>query len=178
MGFYDPNPKEQSFISDMHLEAARLFGTEVTIELIHTTDLNDQHDPSHTFEPPETLDIILDERPDQKLLRSLNWYNEDEEIQPIIAYISKEDNDNVNLEIINGIELELPYDINGSTGTRKYEIGKVQANQPGPLYWICQLVPVREEDDYASEVESNTDQDSKFTYLKVDEEKDAIHDIE
>lgn len=174
MGYLDPDSSELSMISQMHLEAARQQGVEVSIEFIKSTELNNQHDPTHTFELPESLDILLDERPKKEVLRSLDWYNEDEEFKPLLAYISKEDIESENIDILLGTEIELPYQINSSQGAKRYEISDAKAIPPGPLYWVCKLVPVK--GDYDNNVDENINQDEdNYEFLKVDEDEDILH---
>lgn len=174
MGSLDPTDRELSLLAQMQLEAGRMKGTEVSIEFVESTTLNNQHDPEYSFSLPENLDIILQERPDKELLRSLDWYNEDEENQPIIAYITKEDLNGNNIDILLGTEVVINYDIQDSVGNRRFEIGKVKMIPPGSLVYVVQLVPVRDEYDYDTPVSNNIDQDSGYSILKVDEEDESV----
>lgn len=167
MGNLDPNSLELSTLSSMQLEAAKQYGTEVTIKFVDTVTLDNQHDPSYSFNSPESLDIILNERPHREVLRSLNWYNEDDEFRPLIAYISREDKDGLNIEMLMGTQIELPYQISNSVGTKLYEVSDVKSMAPSTLTWICKLVPLR--DEFDNETNTNSEQDTdNFDYLEVD----------
>lgn len=174
MGSLDPNIKELSTLSKLQLEAAKQLGTEVEISFVQSTDLDNQHDPSYTFSTPKNISIILNERPQREVLRSLDWYNEDDEFTPLLAYISREDNEGLNIDMIMGTKVELPYKISGSAGTKIYEVLDVKSVPPSTLMWVCKLVPVRGKFD--NEVDKNVNQDSdNFDILKVDKDDSYLN---
>lgn len=168
MGIYDPSEVELEMLSNYLLEAANHFGTRVNIEFVSSTSLDNQHDPSYTYLPPMELDIILDERPNIEVLRSLNWYSEDEDQLPFLAYISKADINGLPINTIKGTRISIPYTINDSSGIRKFTVSEAKAAPPNSVYWVCKLVPEREV--FTSSAESNPKQDPNFTYLRINKE--------
>lgn len=165
MGQLDPSMSvEMEMLSKQMLEAAKFWGTRVTISLVEDFELDIYQDPDYSFKPPESLDIILDQRPNVKVLRSLNWFNEDDEILPILAYISRDDVNSDQIEVLRGVRVELPYQIGLSEGTKLYKIGDARAMPPGGLFWVCKLVPVREE--FVNDIDTE-EQNPNYTYLNV-----------
>lgn len=165
MGLLDPNmSNEMVMLTSQMLEAAKFWGTKVTIRLVENVNLDIYHDPDYDLKPPEELDIILDQRPNIKVLRSWNWYNEDDEILPILAYISRDNINSDQIEVLRGVRIELPYQIGLNEGTKLYKVGDARAFPPAGLYWVCRLVPVREK--FENEVDTET-QDPNFTYLSI-----------
>ncbi len=163
MGWLSPNLRETNMYSNMLLEAARMMGTNIKIQFVSSVALDVYHDPTYQYHPPKELDMILEEFPKQKFLRDLHWYNEDEEIQPLLAYLSKRDYDNFNIEALIGIIIELPYVINDRVKNKTYKVMEAKAFGPGPLFWLLKLVPVRE--NYIPQ--KPTDHDSGYNYLNV-----------
>lgn len=173
MGSLDPSDEELSLLSKMQYEAAKQKGNKVSVKFVDNVELNNQHDADIDYDTLEELDIILQERPRKKVLRAYGWYNEDEEYVPILAYISKENWDGENLDLLRGMQIELPYNINNDNNSKIYSIAQVRAVPPKSLFWVCKLVPYRE--DFDNNVEDNENQDDGYNYLKVDEEDDALH---
>ena len=167
MGNLDPKVLELNTIARLQLEASKQYGTDITIKFINSTTLDNQHDPSYNFSDSKELPIILNERPQKEVLRSLNWYNEDDEFTPLLAYISRIDEEGLNIDMLMGTLVELPYKISGSAGTKLYEVSDVKSVPPSSVMWVCKLVPIR--DTFDNEPESNLEQDSdNFDILKVD----------
>ncbi len=163
MGWLSPNIQETNLYSNMLLEAARMLGTNIKIKFIESVDLDIYTDPKYVYKPPKELDMLLEEHPRQKFLRDLHWYNEDEEIQPLLAYLSKRDYDNFNIEALIGIIIELPYVIDDKVRNKTYKVMEAKAFGPGPFFWILKLVPLREEYKPIPPV----DHDSNYNYLNV-----------
>jgi len=173
MGNLDPSDRELSLLSKMQYEAAKQKGNKVTVSFVDNVTLNNQHDADIDFSVPEEIDIILDERPRKEVLRTYGWYSEDEDYVPLLAYISKEDWDGNYINLLRGMKVELPYEINSVEGTKIYKISQVRAVPPKSLFWVCRLTPYR--DDFDNEVDENTNQDSNYEQLTVDEEDDYLH---
>lgn len=167
MGSLDPSEKEMSLLSKFHIESAKLRGTEVTINYVEDTDLDVNHDPEYEFVEGEQLHLILEERPSERLLRSLDWFNEDEEDLPLIAYIAREDWDENKLHLLEGTRIELPYQISSEVGSKLYEMIKIKALPPNGLAYVCQLVPLREE--YEEEKEEDSEENINYSYLNAEE---------
>ena len=165
MGKYDPTEKEMSLLSRMHIESARHRGTEVKINFVEDTNLDINHDPEYDFLDGEDLYLILDERPSEQLLRSLDWFSEDEENLPLIAYISREDWIKDKLNLLEGVKIEIPYKVSSNEGTREFEIIKVKALPPNQIAYVAHLVPLRGE--YIEEKEGSTEEDVNYKYLNT-----------
>jgi len=168
VGKLDPTDKEISLLSKMFLEAARHKGTEVTIQLVdkENSDRTFQNDPNYAYFQEHDIDLILDERPDVKVLKSLNWYNEEDELLPILGYISLKDINDEHVEVLKGTKVKLPFKLVGNEMERDYQIEEVKFSSY--YVWVCKLVPDREEPDYEEDVSTNADQDTDFTFLKKD----------
>lgn len=170
MGSFDPSEKEIGLLSKMFLEAAAQKGTRVTISLVDkdNTDRTNQNDPNYSYFEDEDIDIILEERPDIKTLKSLNWFNEEDELLPILAYFSIKDVDDEYMEILKGTKVNLPYKVVNSEMGEKYIIEDIKFSNH--YVWVGKLVPDRDRPDYQSDVDDNSTQDSDFEFLKVSDE--------
>jgi len=164
MGFLDPNSDEIKLISGFLLEAGFMLGTKVKMYLVNKANLDVYHDPSYDYEEEIEIDIVLDQRPQTKVLRHLHWYNENEEILPILAYISRYDWDDDFVSALKGLKLELPYQIGLNEGTRVYEVSDAKAFAPDGVYWVCRLTPVREE--FVQE-HKESKQDPNYQFLRI-----------
>ena len=166
MGRLFPSEKEQNLYSDMMLEAGRMMGVPIKVKMAVDPNLNMYHDPDYEYSLPEELDILVDENPQVKVLRHLHWYNENDEVLPILAYFSKRNYRELNMEILMGAELEFPYQLSGVTKTKKYKVMDARAFGPGPMYWICKLAPVRIE----FEQEKGEELDGNYNHLNITRE--------
>lgn len=163
MGEFDPKQNERELWTSMFLESAKFWGTPVTIELVESYSFNKIHTPTTDRALPKALDIILDQRPKTEALRELHWYNEDDEIKPILAYISIMDLDMDDINALRGVRINLPFQIGITEGTKIYEITDAKVSPPVSLFWVCKLVPVR--DTY--EQNQDPSQDPNYTFIKV-----------
>lgn len=168
MGNLDPSDKEVSLLSNMFLESAKQKGTEVVLSPIDkdNTDRTFQNDPEYAYLEDEDVNIILDERPDIKTLKSLNWYNEEDDLLPLLAYLSVKDIDEEYREVLKGAKVKVPFKLVGSDMVQKYIIEEVKFSKY--YVWVCKLVPDREEPPFEDDVSENVGQDSDFRFLKVD----------
>lgn len=164
MGRLLHSEKEQNLYSDMMLEAGRMMGVPIKVKLVIDPNLNMYHDPEYDYSALRDLDILVDENPQVKVLRNLNWYNENDEVLPILAYFSKRDYRDLNLEILMGAELEFPYRLSGAVKTKTYKVMDARAFGPGPLYWVCKLTPVK--GNFEQEKNQETG-DNNFKHLNV-----------
>lgn len=167
MGNLDPSEKEMELLSKMQLEAAKMKGTEVEINLVDDFDLDINHDPEYKFLEGDSLDIILEERPSERFLKSLGWYSEEEDDLPLIAYISRDDWSGEKIKLLEGVKIILPFQISSEHGTRDYEIIKVKALPPNGIAYVANLVPIREK--YEEEKEKDNEQNINYHILNKDE---------
>jgi len=169
MGVFDPSPKELSLISDFHLEAGKLLGTEVKIKFIDDRELDLYNDPNYDFESDMSLYIILDQRPRIRILEKLGWYDEDQDDLPMLAYFAKENLEGVDIKPVRGVQLLFEYSLEGED-QRLFEITKSHAQMPGPLYWVCALVPVRDKFSMESDIDEDFEhvQDGNYEMLKIE----------
>ena len=163
MGWLSPNVQETNIYSNMMLEAARMLGTNIKISFVESSNLDMYSDPNYVYKPPKEMDLILEDHPRYKVLRDLNWYNEDEEIQPLLAYLSKRDYDNFNVEVLIGTIIELPYIIDDRVRNKTYKVMEAKSFGPGTFFWVLKLVPMR--DDYMPD--KPFDHDDGYNYLNV-----------
>lgn len=165
MGRLDPTYNELNLIADFMTEAAYLLGTHVKVKIVKSESRDLYRDPLYEYNDPIEIDLIIDEHPKIKTLVGLNWYNEDDPVLPILAYISTRDRDRVGLTPLKGTIIEMPYALRAGDiqDVRLLEVSDAQGMGPGSVFWVCKLVPHRE--DFINELDPN--QDENYPDLKI-----------
>lgn len=161
-----PDNNELSLLRDMFYDAASMYGEECSITLYNSYSSDDF---DGTLGDPITYNVgvFFEEYPQVRLLKSLNWYSEDEEILPSILYIPK---------VINGSEIEIregsrvDVKIDGGNFNKSYKISSVKVPYNNVIFYICKLVPwfdndVRNIDDVNFD---NTTYDDKYNFFDVE----------
>lgn len=156
---YRPTDKEVSYQRKQFYESLRLQGIPATIYSIKPCV--DSHDfygdideRSRPYEEGFNTLITYDVLPTIKTLRSLGWYNENEDL-PIIAHIPMvyEDTENGNLtefkpKIDDKIKLVSNPNDPEDADTRMYLIKKLKGvGFPSVIYYIANVVPYRRNRD-------------------------------
>ncbi|WJZ23494.1 hypothetical protein LIS04_66 [Listeria phage LIS04] len=170
MGLFTPENNEYNLLSTMFNEAARLFGNSVTVKISHIKDNDIYNDPTYEYESEQEIDIIFEDTPRLKTLKELNWFSEDADILPLLAYISTQDINNLKLSTLRGTLLEIPYKLDNGYDTNKFEIADTRGLGPSQVYWVCKLVPYRVDNTQGvkDKVGSDKDQDDNFGMIKFD----------
>lgn len=163
--FFDPKMIERTLLRKFFLEGAALFGSSITIELVNSVIRNTYDDPQYTRLLPKIINIILDHRPKASMLKRYNWYVEDKEEMPIVAYINTYEFDDqrefTDFTPLIGAIINLPMDMSSTTSLYKYIINDIKLM---PEYvWICKLSPYRAPVD----IIRDDKQDVNYQYLKV-----------
>lgn len=177
MGKLDPARKERDLMRKWFLEGAHLRGTNVTLELPEDVDRDIYYDPSidefDTFE----IDLVLDERPDKRTLENLNWYHEDEDYVPLLAYIGTKlpeeyhNDENKYLHILRNSLIKIEDHFLETFETNIFEVSDIKRT---PYYvWVCNLTPFREEyeeDEIPEGCEVEDFDDENYNILQVKDE--------
>lgn len=134
---------DSDIIRRMFLEASEAMGcTALYHELKVKTSRDLYNDPTSLYEEPLVLEVLFDENPKVKMMKSLGWYNEDEEIRPLLIYLPIYKNQQ--RDLINVMEeclVEIVY-----FGINKTAIFKISSKRLDSLYgnyWVCKCVPER-----------------------------------
>ena len=153
--------EDSEIVRRMVLEAAETMGcTALFYELKDNTYTKDfYNDPNTIYKAPITLEVLFDENPKVKVLKNLGWYNEDEEIRPLLIYLPIYRN--VDKDLLNVMEnclIELVY-----FGVNKKASFRIQAKRLDSLfgnYWICKCCPERN-------IQFNPDLSDGYDYLNI-----------
>ena len=171
MGVLDPKRKERDLLRNFFLGSARMRGTEVTITIPKKKFRDIYNDPIiDEYDDPIEIDIILDQRPDRKMLENLNWFKEGSNTLPLVAYIgSKFPRKDAYLQVIREAIITIPNQMIEDFREDKFVISDIHKT---PYYvWMCNLTPYREEhkEDRNEEVH---DDDYEIIHAKDKEECD------
>lgn len=80
----NPSDKEKLYLSKLAEETARLRGVSCT--LIELDKVDDIYDEGSTINSTKTdIWALIEENPNKKVLKDLNWFNEDSDTVPIIV---------------------------------------------------------------------------------------------
>ncbi len=153
MGLISPNTTEINLLRDMFLEAGYLHGHEAIITIY--TSYTDGDAGSGVMGDPLTFSggIFFEENPSVKLLKSLGWYVEDEEILPSIVYIpAKYDDRFIFVRPSSKITVRV-----GDTFLKDYKISSVKSPYVNPVFYTCKLIPW-----FESEPTNQSGEDSTF----------------
>lgn len=133
---------DSDIVRKMFLEATQAVGCTAIYHEVKTLEEDIYNDPSTEYLEPLTLDVLFDENPKVRVLKDLGWYNEDEEIRPLLIYLPIYKN--LNNEVLNVIEnslVEIVY--LGINKKRTFRITTKRLDSLFGNYWICKCVPER-----------------------------------
>lgn len=173
MGLFTPENQEFDLLASWFNEAAGLLGQQVKVTLSKLVSRDIYIDPQYDFSLPKDIDIIFEDNPKVKTLRELQWYNEDAELLPVLAYISSKDVNNFNLNPLKGTIVEIPYKLGGLYNTSTFEVSEAKGFGPNQVYWVCKLVPYRENTSGSiiEDNKKNPDQDDNYDLIQIDDEE-------
>ena len=155
---------------DLHVryiaEASKLLGQEALLYQVDKKEFDLQNDPDVKYKPPIKINFLLDQNP-TPILKKLHWFTEDEEL-PYLGYLTRLANDysEVSVEpecIVEVMERQVDQYI-----PRKFTITSVRGSKLNPLYWICKLVPYRENgvDREVVDYEAPQNTDMGYSYVQ------------
>lgn len=133
---------DSDIVRRMFLEASETMGcTALFYELI--TDEKDFYkDTINLYKQPLKLEVIFDDNPKVKMLKNLGWYNEDEEIRPLLIYLPIYKNQEKDLlNVRENCIVEILYF--GVDKTGKFRISAKRLDSLYGNYWVCKCVPER-----------------------------------
>lgn len=147
-----PSGKELALQRKMFEEAAFSGGTTVKYQSVCARSLTDISDELYKWAEPVEMDIIYDERPKISLLKRMNWYSEDPDIQPKIMYIpSVWKGKTVNVRRGDLVTVSNPIN---PTDEHIFQISQV-ATELIDIMFICNVVPYRKQEETTSEPSKN-----------------------
>lgn len=170
MGLFSYKESEFNMLKNVYTEANKLFGIECTYYPPLSVDKDTANDPFIVLGDGSEVSVIFDSHP-KTVLKSLNWYSQDKDILPLVAYISDISNSGETLNIAQYGKIKIPY-VMKEHGTQLFQIDKVQGDTLNPLIWTCSLVPCTEQLDYnpdTPEIEEGLDSSTSelgFTHIK------------
>jgi len=181
MGLLDPVRGERDLLRKFFIESAYLRGTEVTLILPEEVNRNIYHDPEiDTYLDGIEIDIILDRRPDRRMLEDLNWYKEDSDILPLVAYIGSirsvnenEENEEIEnedypeyLKVMRESIIKVETQMIEEFEEDWYLISDIVKT---PYYvWMCNLTPYRY--DFEEDGINEENQEGNYNILRIKEE--------
>ncbi len=133
---------DSDIVRKIFLEASEAVGCTAIYREVKLTTKDLYNDPTNHYEDPIVLEVLFDENPKVKVMKSYGWYNEDEEIRPLLIYLPIYKN--IHRELLNVMEesiIEIVY-----AGVEKRALFKISAKRLDSLfgnYWICKCVPER-----------------------------------
>lgn len=174
-----PKPNEIIEQSIMFNESMRGFGFKCIVSIPDNIDLPDlgyQQDIGYDDAEKFEAYISIDSHPKPKLLQTLGWDIEDDEVKPMICYISRylqhpnhprtpNVQNDFYKEILPTKYTRLTLDYSYEDIGKEFIVTKVSSNEFNPVYYILQIVPYREH------VPDNPDplQDNNVNKLNVQE---------
>jgi len=167
MGQFDPSTRETKLFVNQFLEAAKLQGTAITIMVVTKVDRDLYKDPDYTYEHAQKLDVILNERPNRYVLDSYGWYNEDDEVVPMIMYVAKFDQQGKVMKPLTGSVVILPYELaEDEKLDRAYMVSQTTLTNPSSWMWVCKLTPYRHPTE-KEEPHPEYEVDPNFEFLDI-----------
>ncbi len=148
MGLLTPSNKERLLLQRQFEEKCRMIGVEGFYYEVKDLNLSltSKWDNIHYFDPIK-INFLFEDMPNPKTLRNLNWWDDNEDTTPPIAYLpwhinNRKEGSNYELKPAVGSKLELPDPLGGES--RFYEIVEVNANTIYLVYSIVKLTPLRQ----------------------------------
>jgi hypothetical protein len=134
--------KDSDIVRRMFLQASQAVGcTAIYHELVNVEE-DLYNDPTTKYFPPVTLEVLFDENPKVKMLREFGWYNEDDEIRPLLVYLPIYKNHQKDLlNVQEHTLIELVY--MGVSKTAWFRITAKRLDSLFGNYWICKCAPER-----------------------------------
>jgi hypothetical protein len=134
--------RDSDIVRRMFLEATQTVGCTAVFHELKSATSDLYNDPDTLYYPPVVLDILLDENPKVKMLKDLGWYNEDEEIRPLLIYLpiyKNQDKDLLNVR--ENCLIEVVY--MGVNTRSTFRISSKRLDSIYGNYWVCKCVPER-----------------------------------
>ena len=148
MGLLTPSKNEILLLQRQFEEKCRMIGVEGFYYEVKDLNLSltSKWDNIHFYDPIK-INFLFEDMPNPKTLRNLNWWDDNEDTTPPIAYLpwhvnKDKEHSNYVLKPAVGSKLELPDPLGG--GSRFYEIVEVNANTIYLVYSIVKLTPLRQ----------------------------------
>jgi len=134
--------QDSDIVRRMFWESSKAVGSTAIYHELAEVRKDIYNDPTTKYCAPIVLEVLFDENPKVKMLRDFGWFNEDEEIRPLIVYlpIYRDDQRNL-LNVQEHALLELVY-----MGVNKTAWFRITAKRLDSLYgnyWICKCAPER-----------------------------------
>jgi hypothetical protein len=167
------NSNEQGLFNTNIHESFRLLGLEVRLHQIDTATQDFNRHSKYTYKDAVTAHVMWYDSPEIRVLKGLGWYSEDSESLPILAYVPRQSEDNsTTYDVREGALIEIGYSTTLiAPTTTKFEISRVKSNGVTNLFYICQLVPYREdtpeEDPTPNEDGPTTGDGGNFDFLDL-----------
>ncbi|AWD93020.1 hypothetical protein HSE3_gp068 [Bacillus phage vB_BceM-HSE3] len=170
------NPEVDLFLAQFY-ESAKLLGNASLLEQLNPASSSDLYnDPNYIYEPALEVDIILDENPEIRYLKSLGWYVEGAEMTFILAKIPARTEQGVDLDIREGVRVTIGHKFHpdGWRGGRSFLISNVKGSGTQSLFYICKLVPTKlidrntQKHDDPKTPEVETEENSRLDTLNND----------
>lgn len=144
MGLLTPTSDEADLMRRMFEERVKTVGIEAYYYEVKDLNLDElsRYDRMEHFHPIK-IDILFEEMPNPKTLRSLNWWDDSEDTVPPIAHIPWHVGPDSSYELkpVVGAFLEIMDPI--SKGSRFFEIQEINANSLYLINSIVKLSPAR-----------------------------------
>lgn len=138
-----PTAKEIELQTKFFEEASYMGGTPVLFYPVKNKVISAVSSEFFEYEDPLSIDIIYDERPKISLLKRLNWYTEDQDIQPRIMYIPSSVGGK-KISVVRGAKVRVNSTISPNDSTDLFMISQVRTELVS-LFYICNVVPFREQ---------------------------------
>lgn len=148
MGLLTPSNKERLLLQRQFEEKARMIGVEGFYYEVKELNLSitGKWDNINFYDPIK-INFLFEDMPNPRTLRNLNWWDDNDDTTPPIAYLpwhvnKDKEHSNYELKPVVGSKIELPDPLGGSS--RFYEIVEVNANTIYLVYSIVKLTPLRQ----------------------------------
>lgn len=167
MGLLYMNSGEHVLHEKYITEAFKLLGQECLI-YFPTSITSDLHqDRNIEYGDPIKMDILFESHP-EPILKNYNWYSEDDQYQPYVAYITNLNHEYERVKIERDCLVEIPQAQVDEVTTKKFLITFLRGSKINPLFWTCKLAPYREKvsKEEVSDFEAPQNSDMGYTYVK------------
>lgn len=166
MGTLTPRNREIELHRRMFNEKVKLVGISGLFYPVQDYNQSIKKDYDRIiYGEPREISFIFDGMPSIRTLRAFNWYVEDEEILPCLAFIPWYYEDEP-LQVTEGSILELIDPI--SKEGRKFLISQVNANAYYMINYVVKLVPIRDQYEITGKpIDSEEEDDSGYDYLHI-----------
>lgn len=148
MGLLTPSNKERLLLQRQFEEKCRMIGVEGFYYEVKDLNLSLTGKWDNiNFYAPIKINFLFEDMPNPRTLRNLNWWDDNDDTTPPIAYLpwhvnKDKEHSTYELKPVVGSKIEMPDPLGGSS--RFYEIVEVNANTIYLVYSIVKLTPLRE----------------------------------